>query len=121
MLWLQIYVRFFQKIFCLTGTAGHEKIVHPLHSMEYLLPKFHQFLPIAGDMCAAKFLDNQWYRARVLKVSGNDATVLYIDYGNQATIPKAKCGVLPAAFSTLPAFAKERALAFMKLAPDVSF
>ena len=72
-------------------------------------------------MCAAKFVDNEWYRVKVEKVSGSEATVLYMDYGNKATIPKSKCGSLPASFHGLPAFAKEYALAFMTLAPDVSF
>ena len=53
-------------------------------------------------------------------MSGTDVIVLYIDFGNRATIPRTKCGVLPASFSALPAFAKEYALAFMSLPPDVS-
>ena len=58
---------------------------------------------------------------KVEKVTATEATVLYMDYGNKATIPKAKCGNLPASFLGLPAFAKEYALAFMTLAPDVRF
>ena len=76
---------------------------------------------IAGEVCAAKFVDDEWYRVKVEKVTATEATVLYMDYGNRATIPKAKCGNLPASFLGLPAFAKEYALAFMTLAPDVSF
>ena len=76
---------------------------------------------IAGEVCAAKFVDDEWYRVKVEKVTPTEATVLYMDYGNRATIPKAKCGNLPASFLGLPAFAKEYALAFMTLAPDVSF
>ena len=83
----------------------------------YILINF--LFTFAGDLCAAKFVDNQWYRAKVEKVSGTEATVLYVDFGNRATIPRTKCGVLPASFSTLPAFAKEYALAFMALPPDV--
>ena len=75
---------------------------------------------ILGDLCAAKFVDDQWYRAKVERLSGTDVIVLYIDFGNRATIPRTKCGVLPASFSALPAFAKEYALAFMSLPPDVS-
>ena len=36
-----------------------------------------------GDLCAAKFLDGQWYRGKVLKTSATEATILYIDYGNR--------------------------------------
>ena len=74
---------------------------------------------ILGDLCAAKFVDGQWYRAKVERVSGSEATVFYMDFGNRDTIPRTKCGVLPASFSALPAFAKEYALAFMTLPPDV--
>ena len=82
---------------------------------------FHFFsLIILGDTCAAKFLDGQWYRAKVLKVSGGEATVLYFDYGNRDTIPKAKCATLPSSFHGLPPFAKEYGVAFLTLAPDVS-
>jgi len=96
--------------------------------MNQLREEFSQNPPLAGayqprrgDMCAAKFVDNEWYRVKVEKVTGSDATVLYMDYGNKATIPKAKCGSLPASFSSLPAFAKEYALAFMTLAPDEDY
>jgi len=79
------------------------------------------FTPKRGDMCAAKFVDNEWYRVKVEKITGDQAIVLYMDYGNKATIPKAKCATLPASFSSLPAFAKEYALAFMTLAPDEDY
>lgn len=42
------------------------------------------YKPKKGDICAAKFtLDNEWYRAKVEKIQGNNASVLYIDYGNR--------------------------------------
>ena len=94
--------------------------------MESLREEFTTTPPLAGayqpkrnDICAAKFVDDQWYRAKVEKLSGEEATVIYIDFGNKAVIPKAKCAALPASFSALPGFAKEYALAFMTLAPDV--
>lgn len=41
------------------------------------------YTPRRDDTCAAKFtLDNEWYRAKVLSISGDKATVRYIDYGN---------------------------------------
>ena len=52
--------------------------------------------------------------------SGGEVSILYVDYGNRATIPRAKCGVLPTAFTSLPAYAKEYSLALVQLAPDVS-
>merc|ERR1712226_1740408 len=41
------------------------------------------YQPKRGDMCAAKFVDGEWYRAKVEKVAGAEATVLYVDYGNR--------------------------------------
>ncbi len=52
-------------------------------------------------------------------MTGNDAQVLYIDYGNRATIPKAKTGALPASLNKLAAFAKEYSLALCQLPTDV--
>jgi len=75
---------------------------------------------VLGDLCAAKYVDDQWYRAKVEKLSGNDASILYVDYGNRATIPKSKCASLPGAFTGLPPYAKEYTLALCSLAQDVS-
>merc|ERR1719237_1904164 len=57
------------------------------------------YTPKKGDLCAAKFVDDQWYRARIEKMSANEVAVLYIDYGNRASVPKTKLGSLPAAFT----------------------
>ena len=48
------------------------------------------YQPRKNDTCAAKFVDGQWYRAKVEKVQGPDVAVLYIDYGNRAIVPKTK-------------------------------
>ena len=79
------------------------------------------FFFVSGDLCAAKFVDDQWYRAKVEKVTPNDVSVLYVDYGNRATIAKTRVGTLPATFSSQAAYAKEYVLALVKLAPDVSY
>ena len=72
-------------------------------------------------MCAAKFsLDDQWYRAKVEKVTPNDVSVLYVDYGNRAVISKTKVGSLPSTFTGLQPFATEYFIALAKLAEDVS-
>ena len=34
-------------------------------------------------MCAAKFVDEEWYRAKIEKMSKDDVSVLYVDYGNR--------------------------------------
>ena len=78
------------------------------------------FYYLEGDLCAAKFVDGQWYRAKVEKVTSSEVSVLYIDYGNRANIPKVHCGTLPGAFVSLPAFAHEYLLALCNLCSDVS-
>eukprot|EP00238_Polyblepharides_amylifera_P007388 CAMPEP_0196585856 /NCGR_PEP_ID=MMETSP1081-20130531/52270_1 /TAXON_ID=36882 /ORGANISM="Pyramimonas amylifera, Strain CCMP720" /LENGTH=945 /DNA_ID=CAMNT_0041907545 /DNA_START=120 /DNA_END=2957 /DNA_ORIENTATION=- len=43
--------------------------------------------PSVGELCCAKFSeDDQWYRAKVEKVSGTTADVFYIDFGNRETL-----------------------------------
>merc|ERR1712012_356350 len=81
--------------------------------MESLREEFTSNPPLAGayqpkrnDLCAAKFVDDQWYRARVEKVGTSDAQVLYIDYGNRATVPTTKLGSLPSSFHTPAGYAK---------------
>jgi len=80
-----------------------------------LFLQFYVELIDLGDLCAAKFVDNQWYRAKVEKVSGPDVAILYVDYGNRAVVPRAKCGSLPSTFSGQAPFAKEYALALCQL------
>ena len=43
------------------------------------------YTPKKGDNCASKFVDGEWYRARVEKIEKNKITMLYIDYGNVST------------------------------------
>ena len=40
------------------------------------------YSPKKGDLCAAKFIDGEWYRARVEKVTGHQVNIIYVDYGN---------------------------------------
>ncbi len=54
------------------------------------------------------------------KISGADVSVLYVDYGNRASVAKSKCVALPGTFAGMAPFAKEYALAMVQLAPDVS-
>lgn len=42
--------------------------------------------PPPGQLVAAEF-GKDWYRAQVLQVSGDQATVLYVDYGNEERLP----------------------------------
>merc|ERR1712106_354137 len=76
------------------------------------------YTPKRGDLCAAKFVDDQWYRARIEKMSANEVAVLYIDYGNRASVPKTKLGSLPAAFTGTGGYAKLYSLALVSLPQD---
>ncbi|NWW51811.1 SND1 protein, partial [Pedionomus torquatus] len=46
------------------------------------------YAPRRGDFCIAKFVDGEWYRARVEKVeSPAKVHIFYIDYGNVSARP----------------------------------
>jgi len=81
------------------------------------------FQPKRGDLCAAKFVDGDWYRAKVEKVNMKEGTasVLYVDYGNRADIPKGQTASLPGAFTAIPHFAHEYSLALCQLARDEEY
>ena len=93
--------------------------------MENLREEFTNNPPLAGayqpkrnDLCAAKFVDDQWYRAKVEKTGASEVQVLYIDYGNRATVPKTKLGTLPGGFHTPGGYAKLFSLALIHLPSD---
>jgi len=93
--------------------------------MDNLRSEFQASPPLAGaytakknDLCAAKFVDDQWYRAKVEKVGPSEVQVLYIDYGNRASVPKTKLGSLPASFAATPGYARVYSLALTLLPPD---
>lgn len=71
-------------------------------------------------MCAAKFADDEWYRARVERTQGGQIHVMYVDYGNREVTSSDRCASLPAAFTTDKPYANEFTLAFVKLPPEVS-
>lgn len=78
------------------------------------------YTPKRGTMCAAKFVDGCWYRAKVERVQGNQVSILYIDYGNREVTSSSQLAVLPPEFTTLSPFAHELAIALVKLSKDVS-
>ncbi|KAK6629054.1 hypothetical protein RUM43_002871 [Polyplax serrata] len=79
------------------------------------------YTPKKGDICAAKFEDDQWYRAKVEKVTNKEVQVFYIDYGNKESTTPARCASLPSSFTAEKPFAHEFALAFVKLPIDVEY
>jgi len=93
--------------------------------MDSIREEFNNNPPLAGayqprknDVCAAKFVDNQWYRAKVEKVAGSDVSVLYIDYGNRAVVPKTKVASLPSSFQGALPYARPYSIALVSLPQD---
>lgn len=97
-----------------------EQLTYQLRSeLELRPPVAGAYTPKVGEVCVAKFSqDNEWYRARVLKVDGSKVTVLFIDYGNQESTVATKLAQIPAGFATLPGQAQEYALALVSLPKD---
>nr|CAG4649952.1 EOG090X01F7 [Sida crystallina] len=81
-------------------------------------PLAGSYVPKKGDLCAAKFSDGEWYRARVEKVTGSQVNVLYVDYGNRETTTAVKCAALAALYAGPAQFAHEYALACVALPKD---
>ncbi|MPC21156.1 Nuclease domain-containing protein 1 [Portunus trituberculatus] len=79
------------------------------------------YTPKKGDLCAAQFVDSQWYRAKVERVSGQNVTVRYVDYGNREVTQGIKCASLPAGFSSQPFYAHELRLALVKFSKDEDY
>ncbi len=78
------------------------------------------YTPKVGDICVAKFSDdNEWYRAKVLSIQSNgNVNILFIDYGNKELTQTTRLAHLPAGFDALPAQAHEYALAVVQLSSD---
>jgi len=81
-------------------------------------PLAGSYTPKKGDLCAAKFSDGEWYRARVEKVAANQIHLLYVDYGNREVTTGLKCASLPAVYAGPSAFAHEYSLACVTLPKD---
>nr|AAH63211.1 staphylococcal nuclease domain containing 1 [Xenopus tropicalis] len=104
-----------------TGTQL-EKLMESMRSEIASNPPLEgSFSPRRGDYCIAKYMDGEWYRARVEKVeSVAKVHVFYIDYGNREVLPSTRLGPLPQSFSTrtLPAQAIEYCFAFIQVPAD---
>ena len=88
-------------------TAHHKSISHS-----------EPFAPRNGMLIAARFSqDNQWYRARVRRVSDvlKTAEVIFIDYGNEETVSYSDIRNLDDKFKTMPPQAIPAKLSFVNL------
>lgn len=85
-------------------------------------PLVGAYNPKRGEICAAKFDDDQWYRAKIEKVEKEGkVSVFYIDYGNRQVIPSTRCASLPSAFSADKPYAVEYTLACVQLPSDQDY
>ncbi|CAF3874310.1 unnamed protein product [Rotaria sordida] len=77
---------------------------------------FNRTKPIAARFTA----DNEWYRARVEKIEGNNRISIYfVDYGNREIITNLNhLTTLPPGFSQLNSQAHEYELAYVRASPD---
>lgn len=104
-----------------TGTQLEKLMENMRNDISSHPPVEGSYAPRRGEFCIAKFVDGEWYRARVEKVeSPAKVHVFYIDYGNREILPSTRLGTLPPAFSTrvLPAQATEYAFAFIQVPQD---
>ncbi|CAO2602947.1 Staphylococcal nuclease domain-containing protein 1 [Lemmus lemmus] len=104
-----------------TGTQLEKLMENMRNDISNHPPVEGSYAPRRGEFCIAKFVDGEWYRARVEKVeSPAKVHVFYIDYGNREILPSTRLGTLPPAFSTrvLPAQATEYAFAFIQVPQD---
>ncbi|XP_022111973.1 staphylococcal nuclease domain-containing protein 1-like [Acanthaster planci] len=80
------------------------------------------FSPKKGDMCVAKFVDGEWYRARVEKVYNKDKSlVFFLDYGNSDFVTSANIGAMPPGYHTQQPQARHFHLACVTLPKDDEF
>ncbi|CAL1537379.1 unnamed protein product [Lymnaea stagnalis] len=100
--------------------ATLEKLMEDLRQeMESNPPLPGAYTARKGEVCAARFSqDNQWYRAKIEKIEGSTASVLFVDYGNREKTPVSGLCSLPANFKTLPPQATEYTLACVAVPSD---
>lgn len=79
------------------------------------------YTPKKGEMCAAKFTDGEWYRARVERIADADIYIFYVDFGNREITKASNLASLPGAYQTLRPAAREYALACAVLHSDPEY
>ena len=67
-----------------------------------------------GDVCLAKYVDEVWYRGKILGVDGNGFKVFFVDYGNSDFVVRNDVMPAPEKFVSLPPQAYECELANVK-------
>ncbi|OAF68719.1 hypothetical protein A3Q56_03538 [Intoshia linei] len=75
------------------------------------------FNPVIGRLCASRFSDGEWYRAMVEKISKNQISIFYYDYGNRENASVARLAELPQRFHILPRQCNHYRLAYVGCVP----
>jgi staphylococcal nuclease domain-containing protein 1 len=74
--------------------------------------------PRRNDVVASKFVDDQWYRARIEQVKNDKIYVLYIDYGNREIVSSTKLAHLPPKYVSFPPQARQYSLGCIRVPED---
>jgi staphylococcal nuclease domain-containing protein 1 len=114
------------------GTTFYVQIVGPeAEKLEELMKSLateestEAYKPRRDEVVKAQFSDDAWYRAKVIKVAGEDEyQVQYVDYGNSEIVPSSRIRKLPNEFNptlkeskALPFQAVKAVLAYLKTPP----
>lgn len=97
------------------GIASLEKLMKDFSAHHRTAPVVPAgFVPKGGDLVSAKFSDGAWYRAKIKRASPvkKEAEVVFIDYGNQDTIPFSSIRPLDPKFRSLPGQAHDARLRY---------
>jgi hypothetical protein len=94
-----------------TATADLDSVTEGISQVVSTLPKGVS-ISVGSQCCAVSSIDGVWYRGEVVSVDAvfSQATVLFVDYGNQEVVPCDQITSLPADLSTIPAQAIKVAL-----------
>ena len=100
------------------GIPELEKLMKDFSLYHKTLSQPTPVTPRSGDLVSARFsVDQQWYRARVLKSNPQkrQAEVQFIDYGNSESLPFSELRMLDGSFKGLPAQSHNATLSLVSL------
>ena len=100
------FVASFEEFYCqILSESAFDSLMNDLYSF-YAESGESRLLatPAVGRLCAAPFGDDgSWYRAKITTISGENANLFYIDYGNSESLPLSLIMELEPQFCGLPA------------------
>eukprot|EP00121_Abeoforma_whisleri_P001473 Awhi_evm1s1311 len=125
-------VRYTEVRVCDVVSTGHLWVQYKdrLEEMTPILEKMNEtftqsppsagFIPVENKICACKFVDGFWYRARIERINtaNKTADVFYMDYGNKQRMPLKELYELPESFAEHKPLAHELFLACVEEPED---